>query len=150
MIVGKITIGSGNDSIQVWADPTNLGDLNGSAAAQLSVGGSDLGDSLTMVGFGGINGTPGQRASSWMPSDSATVPMRSAMSRASRSQVRYFYWLPLLLGYWPTPGGGGGSQPNPPLSRGEGGKRMVDMMAKIHRPSLQVPQSVGPICHAEA
>ena len=59
LIVGKITIGSGNDSIQVWADPTNLGDLNGSAAAQLSVGGSDLGDSLTMVGFGGINGTPG-------------------------------------------------------------------------------------------
>ena len=59
LIVGKITIGSGNDSIQVWADPTDLSNLNTSATAQLSVGGSDLGDSLTMVGFGGINGTPG-------------------------------------------------------------------------------------------
>ena len=56
LIIGKITIGAGNDSIQVWADPTNLGDLNGSAKAQLSVGGADLGDSLTMIGFGGING----------------------------------------------------------------------------------------------
>jgi hypothetical protein len=52
LILGKLTVGSGNDLIEVWADPANLSSLG---TPLLSGSSYDLGDSLTMVGFGGIN-----------------------------------------------------------------------------------------------
>ena len=61
LIIGALTIGSGNDSIEVWANPTDLYDLDGTAKAYLSVSGADLGDSLDLIGIGGIasgNGNP--------------------------------------------------------------------------------------------
>lgn len=53
LIVGKLTIGAGNDSVQVWADPTSLNDLDGTAKATLSATGADLGASLSLLGIGG-------------------------------------------------------------------------------------------------
>jgi hypothetical protein len=50
LIVGKLTIGAGNDSLEVWADPADVHNLG---TAQISAGDADLGDALTLVGFGG-------------------------------------------------------------------------------------------------
>lgn len=47
LMVGSLTVGSGNDSVNVWLDPTDLGNLG---TADLSASGADLGNTLSRFG----------------------------------------------------------------------------------------------------
>lgn len=51
LILGKLTVGSGADTITVWADPTNLRNLGTGLTNSV-----DIGDSLYLVGLGSYRG----------------------------------------------------------------------------------------------
>jgi hypothetical protein len=62
-IIGKLLIGSGNDSIQVWADPASIASEAAMGSPLLSASGADMGSALTLIGLGANQvGGPGSSA----------------------------------------------------------------------------------------
>jgi hypothetical protein len=50
LIVGRITVGAGNDTLSLWADPTSLSNLT-NTTPNLTVTNRDIGSNLNEVGF---------------------------------------------------------------------------------------------------
>jgi hypothetical protein len=53
LIVGKLNVGAGDDTISVWADPADLNSLGTPLTGSVNIG-----DSLYLVGLGGYNTAP--------------------------------------------------------------------------------------------